>query len=293
TALIRAANRGHTDIAKALIEAGAGLDIQNGEGATALIWATIEGYTDIATALLAAGADPKVQDNKGKTARHYAKENKEKALVKLLKAAEKGNIPRKEEAGFGSPKHNALPTEVLSVDTAAEELGIGDHTKRLLAQNTQARLEHDYIQDSVQTAVKRQLTEALIVQQNLGVQDLDQLKHVGASVQHRYNKGEPRWRVNLWVGEADKTLHPMIEEIAQAMRESLGDGAVNVIADDRRRGVSAHNQASMDGVIESINRITAKMVGAIDTAEIYGAARAQAIQKVGNPQPQAGLDLGR
>ncbi|HWS88280.1 MAG TPA: ankyrin repeat domain-containing protein [Pyrinomonadaceae bacterium] len=69
TALTIAAQRGHTDVVKALIDAGADLDIRNKEqGATALWLATVEcRNADIVRLLVGAGADASLKSRDGDT----------------------------------------------------------------------------------------------------------------------------------------------------------------------------------------------------------------------------------
>jgi NAD(P)-dependent dehydrogenase (short-subunit alcohol dehydrogenase family) len=68
TPLITAAMFGSTEVARALIEAGADVDAQNADGSTALITAAFMGRTDIVEALLEAGADRDIRNNAGSTA---------------------------------------------------------------------------------------------------------------------------------------------------------------------------------------------------------------------------------
>jgi NAD(P)-dependent dehydrogenase (short-subunit alcohol dehydrogenase family) len=68
TPLIIAATFGHTDVARALIDAGADLDAQNNEGSTALLTAAFLCREDIVEALLAHGADRSIRNNAGSTA---------------------------------------------------------------------------------------------------------------------------------------------------------------------------------------------------------------------------------
>lgn len=66
--LITAATFGQTEVAEALIEAGADLDLQNNDGSTALITAAFFARTEIVEALLTAGADKSLRNNAGSTA---------------------------------------------------------------------------------------------------------------------------------------------------------------------------------------------------------------------------------
>jgi len=68
TALITAAVFGKTEIAIALIEAGADVNIKNNEGSTALHSAAFLCRTEIVEALLDKGADKTIKNNYGSTA---------------------------------------------------------------------------------------------------------------------------------------------------------------------------------------------------------------------------------
>ena len=67
TPLITAATFGKTDIAKALIDANAELDIQNNEGSTALHAAAFFCHVEIVKMLIDAGADKSVKNNHNAT----------------------------------------------------------------------------------------------------------------------------------------------------------------------------------------------------------------------------------
>ena len=66
--LIIAATFGRTEVAKALIEAGADIDQKNNDGSTALHSAALFCHTEIVKALLDKGADKSVRNNAGTTA---------------------------------------------------------------------------------------------------------------------------------------------------------------------------------------------------------------------------------
>lgn len=68
TPLISAAVFGKTEVALALIEAGADVNLQNNEGSTALTSAAFLCRTEIVRALLDAGADKSIKTNAGSTA---------------------------------------------------------------------------------------------------------------------------------------------------------------------------------------------------------------------------------
>ena len=68
TPLISAALFGRTEIAKLLIDAGAGLNIQNNDGSTALITAAFFCRPEIVQMLLAKNADKNIKNKYGQTA---------------------------------------------------------------------------------------------------------------------------------------------------------------------------------------------------------------------------------
>ena len=67
-AMITAATFDRREAARALIEAGADLDLRNNEGSTALITAAFFAREEIVADLLSAGADPAIRNNSGATA---------------------------------------------------------------------------------------------------------------------------------------------------------------------------------------------------------------------------------
>jgi len=82
TALIRAAQEGYTDRAKALLEGGAEVDLHSGLGDTALMWAAQNGHVETVKLLLAHGADPNRPGFGGVTPLEHAKEHE--AVRQLL-----------------------------------------------------------------------------------------------------------------------------------------------------------------------------------------------------------------
>ncbi len=84
TALMRASERGYTKIAKALIDAGADLNIQDEDKNTALIWASWQGHIQLAKALIDAGADVNIQGEDKYTALARALVENHDEIAKML-----------------------------------------------------------------------------------------------------------------------------------------------------------------------------------------------------------------
>ena len=92
TALIAAAHRGHVEVVRALIDAGAPLDHINNLGWTALLEAVVLGnggsnHTAVVAALVKAGADPNIADRQRKTALAHARSRGYGEMIRLLEAA--------------------------------------------------------------------------------------------------------------------------------------------------------------------------------------------------------------
>jgi ankyrin repeat protein len=82
TALMLAAELGHTDVVKILSKNIQLVNYCNKEGNTALMWAAKNGHIECVRILLAAGADVKMTNKKGGTALTYAQESKIRDLLK-------------------------------------------------------------------------------------------------------------------------------------------------------------------------------------------------------------------
>ena len=86
TALISTAEESNVDALKALLDAGAKVDLANNDGETALMKAASNGLVNNVRGLILAGANVNARDKKGKAAMNYALEANEPAVVRLLKA---------------------------------------------------------------------------------------------------------------------------------------------------------------------------------------------------------------
>ena len=84
TALILAAENGHTDIVKLLVGAGADVNKADKIGLTALMYAVQDGHADIMKVLFKARADVNKADSDGLTALMLAAEVGHMDIVKLL-----------------------------------------------------------------------------------------------------------------------------------------------------------------------------------------------------------------
>jgi uncharacterized protein len=92
TALIAAAHLGHAEVVRTLIRAGAPLDHVNNLGWTALIESIVLGdggprHTDTLRALVEAGANVNLADRAGRTPLALARERRYEAMVTLLERA--------------------------------------------------------------------------------------------------------------------------------------------------------------------------------------------------------------
>lgn len=87
TALMWAADRGHTDIVRRLLRAGANPNLQNNQGTTALIRAAKEGQAQAVEALLEAKADITRTDYTGRGALTWARDGRSRRIVRVLEEA--------------------------------------------------------------------------------------------------------------------------------------------------------------------------------------------------------------
>jgi len=125
TPLDRAAWSGHTDAAKALLEAGAEVNTSNGATqSTALHWAAWKGNTVAARALLAAGADLALKDKDGNTPIDKARSQKHPELANYLQSIANSTIkrPTPKEVGLDMNKRNAALAKPI----------VGEHTAKVV-----------------------------------------------------------------------------------------------------------------------------------------------------------------
>jgi hypothetical protein len=67
-----------------LLDNGASIDARNRRGETALISTALNGQTFTVEVLLGRGADPTLTDHTGRTALDCARQNRHRAIVKML-----------------------------------------------------------------------------------------------------------------------------------------------------------------------------------------------------------------
>ena len=80
-----AAEQGHLPAVRRLLEAGALVDLQNGEGYTALMFAVRKGRVDVVRLLMESGADPSIKSFDRKTALDLVREHHRQELLPHLK----------------------------------------------------------------------------------------------------------------------------------------------------------------------------------------------------------------
>ena len=93
TPLMRAAARGHEEVARALLDAGADASAQRGDGFTPLILAVFFGHERVVRLLVEHGADAHARTSLGTTAARWAASRGFEEMAGLLRAAE-SNSPR-------------------------------------------------------------------------------------------------------------------------------------------------------------------------------------------------------
>ena len=93
TAIFDSAMGRHTNLVKALIEAGADVNIPSKGGQTALVVVVGAGDEDIVELLVKAGADPDIEDSLGVSARKYAALFKKKTMMAFFDANPSGKAP--------------------------------------------------------------------------------------------------------------------------------------------------------------------------------------------------------
>ena len=84
SALMKASQKGQTDIVKILLDAGANNDLQDSFGDSALVWASMEGHSNCVKMLLDAGANTDLQSRNGWCALMAASRRGHPVCVKLL-----------------------------------------------------------------------------------------------------------------------------------------------------------------------------------------------------------------
>ncbi|MDT7807821.1 MAG: hypothetical protein QOJ70_1634 [Acidobacteriota bacterium] len=88
TPLMRAVARGHLDVARVLLDAGADASARRADGFTPLVLAVFFGHEQVARLLLERGADVSAQTNLGTTAARWATARGFEAMASMLREAE-------------------------------------------------------------------------------------------------------------------------------------------------------------------------------------------------------------
>lgn len=108
TALMRASSRGDIEIVRALIDAGTNIDAINNTGWSALIIASIRNNIGVVRLLLDAGADVLIKDYQGRTVLSILKNSTSIQLKKLLQDASKqtlSGVSRRKYKILNHPAH--------------------------------------------------------------------------------------------------------------------------------------------------------------------------------------------
>ena len=113
TALHRAADNGHNEVTKRLIEAKADLNMKNNEGNTALHRAANSGHNEVTTRLIDAGADLNIQNNVEDTAVHCAADRGHNEVVINLFLS--GADMNKQNKDWETPPHYPIARLVISI----------------------------------------------------------------------------------------------------------------------------------------------------------------------------------
>ena len=112
TAIMEAAEKGHTQMVALLAENGAELNSQNRGGATALILAVGEGYPDVVQCLIAASADIDLADEHGTTPLMEAVTSNQPEILELLLQSG-ADVHLREEGGFNAVQIAMMTNNML------------------------------------------------------------------------------------------------------------------------------------------------------------------------------------
>lgn len=105
TPLVKAALKGHLEIARFLLDAGADINIRKDTGSTALMCAAFFGHAEVVRLLLEKGADKALRNRQGKSAEDYARDRNETGVLALLRETP-------DEVSFVYPLDNRVLQEI-------------------------------------------------------------------------------------------------------------------------------------------------------------------------------------
>src|SRR5688500_10382067 len=118
TPLMRAAARGHEEVARVLLDAGADASARRGDGFTPLILAVFFGHEPVVRLLVKHGADAHARTSLGTTAARWAASRGFEEMAGLLHAAEAAS-PRAVAAATDTPATAGATAATASVVTSA------------------------------------------------------------------------------------------------------------------------------------------------------------------------------
>lgn len=125
--LSTSADRGHFDIVRLLLEAGADLNKTNESRITPLMLAVASGHNTIAKLLIDAGADVNVKDKDGKDVMFYALRSRNTDLIRLIENSGNKGKPKSRVRPATGAAHGGIESDIetlMDADTARSALTV-------------------------------------------------------------------------------------------------------------------------------------------------------------------------